>query len=158
MIPKYSEKEAYSKLQSYCAYQERAPQEVREKLRGWGFSKEESEVFIAALIEEDFLNEQRFAESFVGGKFRLKRWGRIKIQQALLQKGISETAARRALKSQISKADYHEALLGVLQRKANALDPELPLPARRQKLAAHGMSAGYESDLVWEKIEELLRG
>ena len=75
--------QALPKIKQYCAYQERSHSEIKDKLYGFGLRKNEVEEILATLIEENYCNEERFAEQFAGGKFRMKQWGRIKIRRAL---------------------------------------------------------------------------
>ena len=82
--------QAFQKLKHYCGYQGRCHKEVKEKAYSLGLRKSDVEELTSRLIEEDFLNEERFAKLFVGGKFRIKQWGRVKIKHELKQKGVSE--------------------------------------------------------------------
>src|SRR5690606_22791562 len=79
----YSYNEAKNKAEAYCAYQERSQQEVRDKLYHMNLHTSQVEELIAYLIENNFLNESRFANAYVSGKFRMKKWGRKKIKQGL---------------------------------------------------------------------------
>ena len=147
--------EAVKKLQSYCAYQERCQEEVRSKLIELGVYGEELDRVIADLIEENYLNEQRFALCFAGGKFRIKQWGRKKIVQELKAKKISEYSIRKALESEISVAEYSATLIEVLQKKANLLSEKDPYK-RKQKLVQYAMSRGFETALILEVLKEKL--
>src|SRR6185436_8831949 len=93
----------------YCAYQERSQQEVRDKLYELGLHRNGVEQAIAILIAEGFLNEQRFANAFAGGKFWMMKWGRIKIRLALKAKKVSDNCIKVALKA-IPEADYQKTL------------------------------------------------
>ncbi len=84
----YTQKQALIKAESYCAYQERCQQEVRDKLYSWGLHEVQVENVIAELIASNFINEERFAKAYAGGKFRIKKWGRVKISIAKLKKRI----------------------------------------------------------------------
>ncbi|MBP6234345.1 MAG: RecX family transcriptional regulator, partial [Chitinophagaceae bacterium] len=98
MYKKYLTKEqALQKLKHYCAYQERCHSEVKEKLYQLGVWKKEHDEIIASLIEENYLNEERFAVAYAGGHFRIKQWGRIKIKYELKQKQVSEYSIKKAL-------------------------------------------------------------
>ncbi len=155
MNKKYlSYEEAVKKLQNYCAYQERCQEEVRSKLIELGVYGEELDCVIADLIEENYLNEQRFAVCFAGGKFRIKHWGRKKIVQELKAKKISDYSIRKALESEISEADYNNTLLDVLKKKANLLSEKDPYK-RKQKLVQYAMSRGFETELVLEILKEM---
>src|ERR1700759_3068685 len=100
-----SPEQALQKLRHYCGYQERSHQEVREKLYSFGLRKPDVENAIATLIGEDQLNEERFAIQFAGGHFRLKHWGRVKIQYELKQKRVSDYCIKKALAA-IDETDY----------------------------------------------------
>ena len=91
MLPRASipGEKALLKIKRYCAYQERSHKEVMDKLYSWGFYKKEAELLLSQLIEEGYLNEERFAILFAGGKFRIKHWGKKKIEQALKEKQVS---------------------------------------------------------------------
>jgi len=114
-------KEALLKAQKYCAYQERCQQEVREKLYEWGISPDMLENTIAELISENFINEERFARVFAGGKFRIKKWGRIKIEGKLKSKNISEYCIKKGLE-EIDEEDYQKTLRVVMEKKAQNIN------------------------------------
>jgi regulatory protein len=141
--------EALLKMQQYCAYQERCQDEVRSKLIELGVYGVELENVIADLISENFLNEERFAKAFAGGKFRIKHWGRVKIVQELKLKKISEYCIRKALESEINEADYKATLLEVLNKKSNLLS-ESDKFKKNQKLALYAMGRGFEIELIWD--------
>jgi regulatory protein len=88
---------ALQKAKHFCGYQERCHNEVKEKLYSFGLKKHDVEILLCQLIEEDYLNELRFAEQFAGGKFRMKQWGKIKIVYELKQKRISEYIIKKAI-------------------------------------------------------------
>src|SRR5687767_15443183 len=104
-----TKEQALQKLRHYCAYQERCHVEVKEKLYSFGLRKQMVEESIAQLIEEDYLNEERFAIQFAGGKFRMKQWGRVKIKYALKQKQVSEYCIKKAMK-ELDEKDYGNTL------------------------------------------------
>ncbi|MDA3613972.1 regulatory protein RecX [Polluticaenibacter yanchengensis] len=144
---------ALDKLKHYCAYQERCHADVSNKLFGYGINSLEQGPIIAYLIEENYLNEERYATQFAGGHYRLKKWGRIKIVQALKQKQISEYLIKRALK-EIDEDDYLETL----HKLAEAKWPGIKAPSilhRRQKCKMYLMQKGYEPHLINEVIKQL---
>jgi regulatory protein len=137
----------------FCIYQERTQHEVREKLKSWFVPAEESEEIISWLITENFLNEGRYAKQFVGGKFRVKKWGRRKILYALKSKGLSENNIREALK-EIDPNDYWETLVSLAEKKRNsALKPE-SLAMVKKKVSSYLLAKGYEMDLIVEAMRE----
>jgi regulatory protein len=146
--------EAKTKLTSYCAYQERTRQEVEKKLEKLGMEPEESEQIIEELIAEKYLDESRFAQSYAGGKFRIKKWGKIKIRVALQQQGVAEEAIEEGLK-QIDPEDYWQTLYELAEKKLEQEKESDPLK-RKQKLVRYLAGKGYESGMVWEVVNEIL--
>ena len=147
MYKKYLTKEqALQKLKHYCAYQERCHSEVKEKLYQLGVWKKEHDEIIASLIEENYLNEERFAVAYAGGHFRIKQWGRIKIKYELKQKQVSEYSIKKALK-QIEDEEYGKVLEKLARENYAALKNEQYL-VRRKKTADYLITKGYEVDLV----------
>lgn len=149
-----SPEKALVKAQKYCAYQERSQQEVRDKLYSWGLHRKDVEHIVSELISSNFLKEERFASAFAGGKFRVKKWGRNKIKIALEQKKVSEPLIKKALK-EISDKDYQKALKEVLTSKAKSISETNPFK-KNYKLASYAISRGYEPELVWEMVREVL--
>ena len=148
-----SVEEAKGKLYNYCAYQERSHLEVRRKLDSLGVYGTPAEEIIADLITNGYLNEERFAKAFAGGKFRIKGWGRIRIQRELESHGITKYCIRAGMK-EIEDVDYKKTLEKLLQKKRSSLTNDTPI-VRRDKLARYAIGKGYESDLVWKTIDEL---
>ncbi|WP_461451948.1 regulatory protein RecX [Mucilaginibacter sp.] len=140
------EKVALAKAEHFCAYQERAQQEVRDKLYDWGLWPDAVENIIIKLIGDNFLNEERFAKAYVQGKFKQKGWGRIKIKQGLKIKKIPEKLLQKALLT-IDGDEYLEMLTKILSKKAALLTEKIPFK-RRYKLQQYALSRGFESDLI----------
>ena len=115
-----TKEQALQKLKHYCAYQERCHSEVKEKLYNLGVWKKDHDEIIASLIEENYLNEERFAIAFAGGKFRVKQWGRVKIKYELKQKQVSEYSIKKAMK-QIGEEEYLALLHKLTEEKYAAL-------------------------------------
>lgn len=149
----YTPKEALIKAAAYCAYQERTQQEVRTKLYTYGLEPDDVEEIIVRLGQEKMLDEERYAQAYVRGKYGLKKWGRRKIVQGLKAKGISDYCIKQGLK-EIDYDVYEENLQQLLEKK-NATEKEKNPFARRQKLSYYLMSKGYESDLVQEALKKL---
>ncbi len=146
-------KQALPKLMKYCAYQERTHQEAREKLHELGVYGDDAEVLIVQLIEENFLNEERYAKAFAGGKFRVMHWGRQKILYALKQKKISDYCIKKGM-AEIEEADYLATLQKLLQKKYTALASQEPNQAvLKQKIALYLTSKGFESELIWRELQ-----
>ena len=142
---------ALQKARKYCAYQERSQQEVRDKFYDLGLHKNEVEQGIAILIEEGFLNEQRFAIAFAGGKFRMRKWGKIKIEMALKQKKVSPNCIRAAL-NQIPMADYEKTLQKVIRDRTKKVAGSDSIK-RNYQLAQYVIGRGFEPDLVWDALK-----
>ena len=142
----------FQKARKYCAFQERSQQEVRDKLYEWGQHRNDVEQIIAQLIGDDFLNEQRFAIAFAGGKFRINQWGRLKIKQALEAKRVSKPCINEAL-AKLNVKDYSETLKKIIAVKTRAVK-ETNTYKKKHKVAMFAISKGYEPELVWEIIRE----
>lgn len=149
----YTPKEALIKAAAYCAYQERTQQEVRTKLYTYGLEPDDVEEIIVRLGQEKMLDEERYAQSYVRGKYGLKKWGRRKIVQGLKAKGISDYCIKQGLKE--IDYDVYEQNLQQLLEKKNATEKEKNPFARRQKLTYYLVSKGYESDLVQDALKKL---
>jgi regulatory protein len=147
--------QALQKIRHFCSYQERCHLEVKQKLYGYGLYKKDVEEVISNLIENNYLNEERFAVQFAGGKFRMKHWGRRKIQYELLQKGVSSYCIKFALK-QISEEDYTQQLKKLAATKYELLRGEHYL-ARQAKTAAYLVQKGFEPNLVNAVINEIVQ-
>jgi regulatory protein len=139
------------KAKKYCAYQERSQQEVRDKLYDLGLHRNEVEQCIAQLVSENYLNEQRFAIAYAGGKFRMKEWGRVKIKLALKQKKVSDYCIRKALE-EISGKEYLKTLHKLLSKKTKEVKEPNPLK-KKYKVAQYAISRGFEPELVWGEIQ-----
>lgn len=140
------EKTGLAKAEHFCAYQERSQQEVRNKLYDLGLYPDAVERIISKLIEDNFLNEERFARAYAQGKFNLKAWGRIKIKQGLKLKRVPEKLINKALQS-IDGDDYLLALSKILTKKSTQLT-EKDNFKRRYKLIQYAVSRGFETDLI----------
>jgi regulatory protein len=146
--------EALPKIQKYCAYQERHHQEVRDKLYDYGLHQNDVEQIITELITSGFLNEERYAKAFAGGKFRMKHWGKNKIVNALSFRGISKRCIQTGLK-EIDDVDYRKALQKQLRKKAESIS-ETNIFKKRDKVARFAIGKGYEPELVWTYVMDLL--
>jgi regulatory protein len=142
-----------SKARNYCARQERAQQEVRDKLYAWGAHQWEVEAIIAQLIGDGFLNEARFAEHFAVSKFRQKGWGRRKIEAALKQKQVSAPCIALGLRS-IDPQEQREVLRGLIAKR---LDREKgrTVYERDQRVVRYFIARGYDRDEVYSLLNEL---
>ena len=148
----YSVLKALSKAQKYCAYQERSQQEVRDKLYSFGLHRNEVENLITELIDSGFLKESRFATAFAGGKFRVKKWGKVKIRRALEEKKVSEPLIRKAL-SEIEERDYKTALKELIKAHSKKV-VEPNAFKRKYKIASFAIRRGFEAEMVWEVVND----
>ena len=145
---------AFRKIKHYCAYQERAHAEVKQKLYGYGLYKNEVEELLSQLIEENYLNEERFAIAFAGGKFRIKQWGKTKIKYELAQKQVSAYCIKKALAS-ILEDDYEKTLIKLATEKLKTLQSEPNIFTKKTKLQNYLLVKGYEFDVVRRVVGEL---
>ncbi|WP_339336626.1 MULTISPECIES: regulatory protein RecX [unclassified Croceitalea] len=150
----YSVKEAMSKLESYCAYQERCHKEVVQKLKEMRMIPEAIDQIVTHLIQENYLNEERFAQSFARGKFSIKKWGKNRIVNELKQRNISRFNIKTALK-EIDESEYIKTL-DELSKKRLTQIKETNIQKRKKKLADYLLYRGWESHLVYQKIKELI--
>ncbi|WP_158800544.1 regulatory protein RecX [Pedobacter sp. L105] len=150
--PIYDKRTALVKAESYCAYQERAQQEVRDKLYDWGLHHNEVEEVITELITTNFLNEERFANAYVSGKFNIKRWGKIKIKQGLKLKKIPEKMIIKALNA-IDYDEYLKTILAAAEKKSAVLI-EKDVYKKKYKLITYLMGKGFESNLISEVLKD----
>lgn len=146
--------QALKKAMQYCAYQERSHAEVKEKLYSFGLRSSEVDELMARLIGDNFLNEERFAIAYAGGKFRMKQWGRQKIRYALKAKGISDYCIRKGLAS-IDAGDYECVLEKLFLAKKKSLSSEKNLFTKKAKIRQHLLQKGFEADLVDELIRKI---
>ncbi len=153
---KLTPNQALPKIKQYCAYQERCHSEVKEKLYSHGLHKNDVEEIISKLIEDNYLNEERFAIHYAGGKFRIKQWGRLKIKYELKQKQVSEYCIKKAL-NEIDDEDYFFTLQKLADTKLQGLKGEKNIFAKRKKLQDHLIMKGFEGDLIHEVVTWALK-
>ncbi len=144
--------QAIIKAQMACAYQERCQQEMRDKLYEWGLHSNDVENIIADLISNNFLNEERFAKAFAGGKFRIKKWGKVKIKIELKKRKISDYCIRKGLE-EIDDKVYIDTLKDLINKKLKEVSKGKE-HIRNYKAAQYALSRGFESDLVWDILKQ----
>ena len=137
---------AREKIQAYCAYQERCHLGVEKKLKSWGLIPEAIDMLVGELMQHNFLNEERYARSFARGKFRIKKWGRIKIKLELKKRSIYAKCIEFAMQ-EIDPDAYYETLKELLHKKS-ILEKELHPYKRKAKLTRYLVSRGFEYDLI----------
>jgi len=152
--PPLDYKSAVQKAADYCAYQERSQQQVRDKLYEYGLHQDQVEEALSELIVQGFINEERFAKAFAGGKFRMKRWGKKKIAMGLKQHRISDYCIRKGME-EIDPDDYYETLLSLAEKKLASIKSESDY-ILKGKTTQYLLGRGFEADLVREAIEEVL--
>lgn len=149
----YTVDEARKKLESYCAYQERCHKDVVQKLQSMHMIPEAVDSIVVHLLQHNFLNEERFAKAYAGGKFRIKKWGRNRIIAELKQRDISKTIIDAALKT-INDADYLETFHALADKKVAGIK-ESNVLKKKKKLTGYLLYRGWESHLVYEKIQTM---
>ncbi len=142
------------KIKHYCAYQERCHSEVRNKLLELKVYGLELENYITILIEENFLNEERYAKSIARGKFYYKNWGRIKIRQLLKAKGISSYLIKQSM-NEIDENDYEKTLVSLAEKKWESLGGEKNKFVKMNKLTNYLLQKGYENELIYEIVKKM---
>lgn len=147
-----TKEQAYSKAAARCSTAEMCATDIEKKLLQWGISEKEAAEIIAKLIQENYLNEKRFAEAFVHDKVQFDHWGRIKIAQALRMKGIDDRSISAAFEN-ISPEQYAEGLKAVLQSKLRTLQKEPDEYQRAVKLTRFAMSRGFEFEEIKKCID-----
>ncbi|HSV12062.1 MAG TPA: regulatory protein RecX [Hanamia sp.] len=143
----FTPQQSVPKIKQYCAYQERCHREVRDKLYTFGLNKLEVEEIIYTLITENYLNEERFAIHYAGGKFRMKQWGKNKIKQSLKLKQVSDYCIKKALK-EIDEKEYERTFQKLVEQKMKTLKSEKNIFIKKRKLQDFLLQKGFENDLI----------
>ena len=146
-------KQIESKLQYYCSYQDRCHKEVIEKLKIFNIKSNESNEIISNLIKDNYLNESRFSENFVRGKFKIKNWGKVRIVRELKQRNISRYNINLGLK-EIDSQEYQNKLDEIFKNKLSSLD-NLNKTIIKKKIISYLLYRGWESNLIYSKINEI---
>ncbi len=141
------------KMAKYCAYQERCVKDVSDKLRTFDIPEEEKTKILDYLLDNRFVNDERYAKAFVRGKVNQSGWGVNKIRFHLMQKGIDKGLIDEAL-GQTDEEVYRQRLIEILKTKAKTVKADSDFEKKR-KLAAYAMQKGFEGSLVWETIKDL---
>ena len=146
----YNYDEIVKKIELYCSKQDRCKFDVNQKLIKWGIDNISIKNIINNLIEDKFIDEIRYAKSFARGKFRIKKWGKIKISNMLRSKNISENNITTGL-SQIDIEEYTETLLKIIEKKSKLLKENNPR-IKKNKLFQYLKQKGFENNLIWDNI------
>ena len=150
----YTVDEAQKKLENYCAYQERCHKDVRTKLREMKMIPEAVDKIMVHLIQNNYLNEERFAKAFVRGKFRIKKWGKNRLVRELKFKEISRYSMDSALK-EIDEDAYQQTLDELVQKRIAQVE-EKNVYKKKRKVVDYLLYRGWESHLIYEKLNEYL--
>ncbi len=151
----YTLDEARQKLEYYCSYQERCHKEVEQKLRDMKMIPEARNIILLHLIQNNYLNEERFTKTFVRGKFRIKKWGRRRLTLELRKKDISKVNINLALE-EIEEPVYIEVFNELSEKKANSIRETNKLK-KKKKLQDYLLYRGWETHLVYDKVNELIK-
>ena len=146
--------EIKKKLEHYCVYQDRCHKEVETKMKEYHLIPEAKEIILLHLVQSNFLNEERFAKSFARGKFRIKCWGKQRIVRELKFKNISAYNIKTALK-EIDELEYLNTIYRITENK-NTIIKEENVFKRKRKLIDFLMRKGYESDLIYKTVNEIV--
>ena len=149
----YDIKIAIERLKNYCALQDRCQWEVTQKMKEWGLLEMTQNHILEILIQEKYVDEERFAQSFCRGKFLIKKWGKVKITNELKKKKISDICIKKGLE-EIDLTEYDLLLEDLLTKKNDTLRDKNHF-TRKSKLARFLIQRGFEGNLVWDKIREL---
>jgi|ETNmetMinimDraft_8_1059916.scaffolds.fasta_scaffold05585_3 regulatory protein len=149
----YDIKIAIERLKNYCALQDRCQWDVTQKMKEWGLLEMTQNHILEILIQEKYVDEERFAQSFCRGKFLIKKWGKVKITNELKKKKISDICIKKGLE-EIDLTEYDLLLENLLTKKNDTLRDKNHF-TRKSKLARFLIQRGFEGNLVWDKIREL---
>lgn len=150
----FTVEEIKRKLEQYCVYQDRCHKEVEKKLTEYNLISEAKEVILLHLLQENFLNEERFSKSFARGKFRIKKWGKQRIIRELKLRNISAYNIKTALK-EIDEQAYLETLYELAEKKNNLIT-ESNYYKRKKKLIDFLNYRGFELDLIYKVVNEVI--
>lgn len=142
---------ALAKARSFCAYQERCRSEVVIRIRSFGLNREQAEMVIEKLEEEDFLNDERFALTYAGSKFRILHWGKLKIRAGLRSKGVADNFITQALET-IEEERYLQCLRDLIAAKLRTLTAIKDVRIVKQKVYSYLASKGFEENLIFQEI------
>jgi regulatory protein len=145
--------EAQKKLEHYCAYQERCHYEVEQKLRELNMISSAQEIIITKLLGKNYLNETRFSQSFARGKFRIKKWGKVRIIRELKARRISDYNIKKGLR-EISDEDYNETFYTLFEKRKASVD-HYPLYERKRKILDYMVYRGWEKEKIYASLNDL---
>lgn len=150
----FTVEEIKRKIEQYCVYQDRCHKEVEQKMRDYNLIPEARELILLSLMKDNLLNEERFAKSFARGKFRIKNWGKQRIVRELKFKDISAYNIKTALK-EIDEEEYIETIYRITENR-NAVISESDIYKRKNKLIGFLMRKGFENELIFKVVNEVV--
>ena len=150
----FTQKQIYMAMQKFCDYQERCHKDVHIKLREFNLYEDEKNEIINELITQNYLNEERYAKAYAGGKFRQNEWGKIKIINELKFKQVSPYNIKSALQ-EINDDDYKKTLLHLIEKKAKTLPKSLKDYQKKYKVTEYLMQKGYEYEWIQNCLNEI---
>ena len=150
----FTVEEIKRKIEQYCVYQDRCHKEVEQKMRDYNLIPEARELILLSLMKDNFLNEERFAKSFARGKFRIKNWGKQRIVRELKFKDISAYNIKTALK-EIDEEEYIDTIYRITENR-NAVISESDIYKRKNKLIGFLMRKGFENELIFKVVNEVV--
>lgn len=143
--------QAYQKLTDLCARSEHCQQEMLEKMRQWGVSEEEQAEVMQRLVEERYVDDERFARAFIYDKIRYSKWGRLKVEQALWMKRIDEHISKPLL-DKVDDEEYLKILRPMLKQKRKGIRAKSEYEAT-MKLIKYALSRGFTMDIIKQCID-----
>jgi len=147
-----SSERALEKAMRYCSFQERCVFDMENRFRAWNVKREDWDKLIDSLIEQDFLNEKRYIEAFVRGKFLIKKWGKNKIKAELFQKKISGIEVDKSIETEILEEDYSKTIKLLIEKKRQLITDDDKLKIK-EKIYRYLLSKGYESELIFKHLK-----
>lgn len=148
----FGPKEALEKLRKYCAYQERSHEDVVQKMWDLKIPEDWRDDIILSLMQENFLNEERFARTFVRGKFNIKKWGRVKIIEGLKKHRVSKQCIKLGL-TEIDEDKYLQVLRATIEEKRSRLKEKNPWK-RKSAIYRFAAQRGFEGSLINQLLSE----
>lgn len=150
MAKKLGINEIKQKAGRFCAFRERSPNELFEKIQSWGVAGEEAAKLVSELSKEGFVDEQRFANAYCNDKFEFNSWGKLKIKAGIYSHKLSSEAVQNAL-DRLDPDKYFIRLTELAKSKWKKLEGQEDFK-RKQKTLAYLSGKGFEQDLIWSAI------
>lgn len=144
---------ALEKAMRYCSFQERCQLDLTNRFRAWNVEEKNWDKILDYLIDENFLNETRYVEAFIRGKFKMKRWGKNKIKMGLIAKRVfNEEQFERVFEVEVVEDQYLTTLTELIEKKSVLINEEDDFK-KRDKLYRYMLSKGYESELIGKALD-----